>query len=126
MQDNGSLCKPRAWPGTGHNRASIGATLKAAAASAGISETTLWRWLREPTFKNAYRSARSEALAQATAKLQALAAEAVETLVEVHRNQQIGAHIRVSAARAVLELAYKVHEMEDLEKRIEALEEAVT
>jgi hypothetical protein len=99
-------------------------TLKAAAASASISETTLWRWLREPAFKDAYRKARSDALAQATAKLQALAAEAVDTLVEVHRNREIGAHIRVSAARAILELAYKVHEIEDLEARIEALEEA--
>jgi hypothetical protein len=45
-------------------------TLKAAAASASISETTLWRWLREPAFKDAYRKARSDALAQATAKLQ--------------------------------------------------------
>ena len=99
-------------------------TLKAAATSAGISETTLWRWLRDPTFKDSYRKARSDALAQATARLQTLAAEAVETLVEVHRNQQIGAHIRVSAARTLLELAYKVHEMEDLEARIEALEEA--
>jgi transposase-like protein len=99
-------------------------TLRAAAASAGISETTLWRWLREPIFKDAYRKARSDALAQATAKLQALAAEAVETLVEIHRNREISAHIRVSAARAVLDLAYKVHEIEDLEARIEALEEA--
>src|SRR5215208_6282738 len=101
-------------------------TLRAAASSAGISESTLWRWLREPVFKDAYRKARSDALAQATAMLQALAAEAVQTLVEVHRNPEIGAHIRVSAARSLLDLAYKVHEIEDLEARIEALEEAAT
>ena len=35
-----------------------------AAAGAGISETTLWRWLREPCFKEAYRRARSETLAR--------------------------------------------------------------
>ena len=100
-------------------------TLKAAAASASISETTLWRWLREPGFKNAYRRARSEALGRATARLQALAGEAVETLAQVHRDPGVSPHVRVSAARAVLELAYKSFELEDLEARLEELEEAV-
>jgi uncharacterized protein YggE len=99
-------------------------TLKAAAASAGISETTLWRWLRDPNFAQAYREARREAIEQATAQLQALASEAVRTLGQILRDDKAAAHVRASAAARVLTLAYKSRELDDLESRLEALEEA--
>jgi uncharacterized protein YggE len=97
-------------------------TLKAAAASAGISETTLWRWLRDPYFGQAYKEARREAVEQATAKLQALASEAVETLGQILRDDKVAPHVRANAAARVLALAYKSRDLDDLEVRLEALE----
>jgi uncharacterized protein YggE len=100
-------------------------TLRAAAASAGISETTLWRWLKDPDFARAYREARREAIEQATAQLQALASEAVRTLGQILRDDKAAPHVRASAAARVLALAYKSRELDDLESRLETLEASI-
>jgi hypothetical protein len=97
-------------------------TLKAAPASAGISETTLWRWLRDPDFKDAYRKARSDALAQATARLQTLTGAAVEALAEIVGNERVSPHVRLSAASKILEMAFKAAEIDELQARLEKLE----
>jgi hypothetical protein len=97
-------------------------TLRAAASSADISETTLWRWLRDPDFKDAYRKARSDALAQATARLQTLTGAAVEALAEIVGNENVGPHVRLSAASKILEMAYKAAEIDELQARLEKLE----
>jgi hypothetical protein len=97
-------------------------TLRAAASSANISETTLWRWLRDPDFKDAYRKARSDALAQATARLQTLTGAAVEALAEIVGNENVGPHVRLSAASKILEMAYKAAEIDELQARLEELE----
>jgi uncharacterized protein YggE len=100
-------------------------TLKAAAASAGISETTLWRWLKDTDFARAYREARRETIEQATAQLQALASEAVRTLGQILRDDNVAPHVRASAAARVLALAYKSRELDDLESRLETLEASI-
>ena len=100
-------------------------TLRAAAVSAGISETTLWRWLKDPDFALAYREARKEVIEQATAQLQALASEAVRTLGQILRDDKAAPHVRASAAARVLALAYKSRELDDLESRLETLEASI-
>jgi len=50
-----------------------------AAATAGVGERTLRRWLRQPNFSRAYLECRREAVGQATARLQQ-AAEAESEL----------------------------------------------
>jgi hypothetical protein len=97
-------------------------TLRAAASSADISETTLWRWLRDPDFKDAYRKARSDALTQATARLQTLTGAAVEALAEIVGNERVSPHVRLSAASKILEMAYKAAEINELQARLEKLE----
>jgi hypothetical protein len=93
-----------------------------AAARAGISESTLWRWLRIPSFQAAYREAKAQAVGQAIACLQRASSEAVETLREVMQDTAAPATARVSAARTILELAIKGIEVEDILARLEALE----
>jgi hypothetical protein len=97
-------------------------TLKAAAASASVSETTLWRWLRDPTFKGAYRQARREALDRATTRLAALVEKAVEALGEIVADPTVSPHVRVSAASRIVEFALKAAELEDVQTRLEKLE----
>jgi hypothetical protein len=100
-------------------------TLRAAASSAGISETTLWRWLREPSFRVAYRRARQEVLERATIRLAAIAEAAVEALGEIVADPTVSPHVRVSAASRIIEFALKAAEIEDVQARLEKLEAAL-
>jgi len=105
-----------------HNLPDTIPTLRAAAASAGISETTLWRWLRDSDFKAAYRKARSDALAQATARLQTLTGAAVEALAKIVGNENVSPQVRLSAASKIIEMAFKAAEIDELDARLETLE----
>ncbi len=99
-------------------------TVTQAAIYAGVSEGTLYRWLREDsTFQSAYAEARRECVRQATARLQRACSTAVQTLEEVMGDGDAPPSSRVTAARSVLELAFKAVEIDELDARITALEE---
>ena len=100
-------------------------TLKEAAAAAGVGETTLWRWTQEPSFKTAYMDARREAVKQSIAHLQSATGEAVTCLRGVMNSSSASDAAKVSASRAVLELALKAVEIEDLAERLATLEKAM-
>lgn len=97
-------------------------TIKAAAEVVEVSESTIFRWLQNQQFMEQYREARREVVRQATARLQRMAADFVNTLHEVATNREAPASSRVSAARIGLELTYRGLELEDLEERVEELE----
>lgn len=98
-------------------------TLKDAAAAVNVGETTLWRWSQEPQFKAAYMDARREAVKQSIAHLQSATGEAVTCLRDVMKSAKASDAAKVSAARAVLEMAMKSVELEDLAERVRALED---
>ncbi len=100
-------------------------TIEAAAASLGINPATVHRWLQDPTFTDAYRSARRDAVGQAIGRLQQVSSKAVDALLEVIDTEYTPAPpaVRVSAASKILDLAMKATELEDLAARIEALEQ---
>ncbi|MBX7166856.1 MAG: hypothetical protein K1X74_11050 [Pirellulales bacterium] len=81
-------------------------TYAAAAAKAGVSETTLYRWLHRSDFRSAYRTARREMVESAIGRLQAATGQAVETLVVVARQGRRDCD-RVRAAVALLEHAMR-------------------
>jgi hypothetical protein len=97
-------------------------TIKAAADKVGITTPTLYKWLKLPEFKAAYREARREAVSVAITRLQQAATEAVEALRCIMNDPNKSASARVAAARSILEMAIKAVEIEDLEVRIEELE----
>lgn len=98
-------------------------TIREAADSLGLNEVTLYRWMREAEFQAAYRQARREVVAQAVARLQEACSTAVSTLIDVMGDGEASSSSRVTAARSVLELAFRAVEIEDLEARVTALEE---
>ena len=55
-------------------------TIAQAATAAGVSESTLLRWLAEPSFKARYRDARRQVVELAVTGLQQATSEAVATL----------------------------------------------
>jgi hypothetical protein len=100
-------------------------TLAEAATTVGVGEATLRRWLQQASFQVAYRQARREAVSQAIARLQQVTTVAVSTLEDIMTDPTARESARVTAARAVLELAIRGVELEDLDVRIAALEQRV-
>lgn len=98
-------------------------TLKNAAEKVGIGEATLWRWMQEEEFKEKYREAKQQAVSHVTARLRQSMTIAVDTLIEIAENGKAPAKARVDASRTLLEFGFKAHEMEDLQQRVEQLEE---
>ena len=98
-------------------------TVGAAARAAGVGETTLHRWLRQPEFAEALRAARNEAFGAALSSVQQAAVEAVRTLRDVMAAPDTPPSSRVAAARSVLDTALKAHERQGLEERLAAVEE---
>src|SRR3954469_534955 len=97
-------------------------TIDAAAQQAGVGESTLRGWLRDPSFQGRYRLARRQVVEQAMASLQRAAGEAVETL---RRNLTCGVPAsEIAAAKAIVDQALKAVELEDMVERIEQLEQA--
>ncbi len=93
-----------------------------AAQTVGIGERTLFTWLQDSEFKEQYRQARREVVGQALANLQRTSSIAVSTLSEIMEDRSAPASSRVSASKAVLELAIRAVELEDVIKRLEVLE----
>src|SRR5919107_1444079 len=98
--------------------------LTGAAKAAGVGKVTLWRWMQQPAFQEAYRRARREAVEQARARLQQASGEAVEALRDVMNDQDAPHASRVSAARTVLDMAMRATSEEEVERRLTALEAA--
>jgi hypothetical protein len=95
-----------------------------AAKATGISTQTLVRWLKIPDFQTAYREARRAAFGQSVARLQQASSAAVSVLMKIMLDSSSPASCRVRAADSVLDHAAKAIEIEDIEVRVAALEEA--
>lgn len=97
-------------------------TIRQAAVKAGVSEVTIYRWLQDKEFNEAFKNARKMTLSQTIARLQQSTTEAVETLRTVMGDEEAPASSRVSAAKTVLDTAFKAHEMEDLVAQVEEMQ----
>lgn len=100
-------------------------SITTAAKRANCAHRTAQRWLKQPQFPEAYRQARREGVARATSRLQAVSAEAVETLRSILSQADAPAYSRVAAARVILDSALRAQELEELDVRIETLERAL-
>jgi ribosomal protein S11 len=89
----------------------------------GVGEKTLFRWLQLDEFQRAYKNARRQVIDQTIAKIQSVMVQAVQTLLDVMSDKTAPASAKVSAARALLDIGFKVVEIEDLESRIEKIEQ---
>ncbi|MCW3051444.1 MAG: phage protein [Chthonomonadales bacterium] len=100
-------------------------TIAGAAKAAGISEPTLLRWLKEEEFNADYREARRQMVEVAIGLLQKASGAAVTTLVTIMQDGEKPGSVRVSAARSVLDMAFRGVELQDMEVRLTALESAL-
>ena len=95
-----------------------------AARVAGISPSTLMRWLKEPAFQRAYREARRSAFSQSIARLQQASSTAVTALLKVMVDPATPASARVRAADIVLNHASNAIELDEIEARLTELEQS--
>lgn len=100
-----------------------GATVMDAAAEAGVSRQTLYKWLDSSNFQQALSEAQSRALNSLAGALIALGDKAIKVLDETM--ERFGQDsVRVRAADIVINRLLQFRELTDLEARISALEAA--
>ena len=86
-------------------------TVKGASEKCSISETTIWRWLREsPEFRKRYQGARELLVDTAIARLQSAGDIAVTTLVSIAEDTTAAPTARIAAARAILNGVFRGQE----------------
>jgi hypothetical protein len=95
-----------------------------AAQVAGVGERTLHKWLDSPRFSAEYRRVRREAFRQAISLCQRLSASAVATLAKILGDSKAPYSAKVAAAQVLLKFGREGIELEDLEARLAALEQA--
>ena len=98
-------------------------TILKAAALAGVNEKTIRIWMDDPAFSAAYRHARKQVFQQAMALTQKYVPYAVQTLAKVMSDVGAPHSAKVSAASALLKFSREAIEIDDLQVRLEDLEQ---
>jgi AcrR family transcriptional regulator len=101
-----------------------GDSVTQAARKAGLSERTVYRRLKKPSFQQCIETLRADMVQRAAATLIAAMLLAIKTLTDL-QDPNIPASVRRSASRDAIELGQKVREFTVLEKRLIALENAL-
>ncbi len=97
-----------------------GSALNRVAEKSKISESSLYRYLKDDAFLTKWRELRAQAVEQAVANLQSLTGEAVETL---KKNLSSGhAPSEVRTAVSILRQSLEAVDLFDLQQRIARLE----
>ena len=106
----------------------VSQTIEEAVEKSGISKSTAYKYMKEnDEFKAELRARKGHVLTHISTRLNQLGMDALETLGEII-NDDTGKATpasKVTASRAVLEYMYRAKEMEDLEVRIEELEQYI-
>ena len=97
-------------------------SIEEAARAIGLNPNTLLRWLEIPEFRDAYRTARREAVQQAVARLQHATGAASLTLLKLMTDPNVPGAVRLRAAAYVFDYAIKGVEVDDIEARLAELE----
>ena len=97
-------------------------TITKAAEKIGIDESTLRRWLADDeAFQTAYASARHAAFQAGMSRVQALTAQAVDTLEDL-LGQKDSPSVRLGAARTVVEVGIHQHDAEHILHKLDEIE----
>lgn len=100
-------------------------TIKEASEACGISEVTLWRYLRDAKFLSRYRAAQREVVQHAVMRLQHDTSEAAKVLCEIAKDTNAPASSRVAASRTILDQAIRSIELGEMQERVDKLEERI-
>jgi hypothetical protein len=99
-------------------------SIEEAARTSNVPLRTLHRWLKEPEFDAAYRRAKRAAFGQAIARLHQGTSAAAATMLKLMVDPAVPASTRLRAADCVFTHAKNAIEIEEIEARVAALEQA--
>lgn len=100
-------------------------TREKAIKKADISASTAYRWLKDPEFNQKLLELRRNMMSEVTTSLQKKAMEAVNVLSEIMSDQEAPDYARITAAKSILDNAYKGLDLEDTQVRLDIIEEAM-
>ena len=96
----------------------------------GISKSTAYRWLNDPSVRTALIAIQRNGLETIRGRLMAAGIEASRTLTEVCRDDSQPAYVRCGAAKAIIDSLLKLHDVlitqekiAEFEERLQLLEE---
>ena len=98
-----------------------GATITAAAKSAGIAERTAYRYLENETFRQEVARARAEMISRAVALLAGSACKAAAALRKLLTAES--ENVRRLAAVSIIDGLYKLRSSDEFETRLQRLEQ---
>ncbi len=97
-------------------------TISATAKAIGISEATIYKYLKDEEFKQEYEEQRRAMLADNCHALQAHMSRAISELVEIIEDEETAPQVRLNAIDMLFRHAYKQTEIVDIMDRLTALE----
>jgi len=98
-----------------------GASPESGAQKAGLSLRTVYRRMAEPMFRAQVNDLRAEMLRRASSMLTAAGISSIKTFTTLQESAESEA-VRLGAARAIIELGYKLRESVEFAERLAALE----
>lgn len=99
-------------------------TLEEARRKAKISKGTLYAWLRDDAFKAELKRQRDEVIKESLARLKSAITKAVEELIKLMDSSR--PELRRLASKDILEYALKSIELEEIEERLDKVEQAIS
>lgn len=100
-----------------------GLTKTEAAATLGLGQRTVQRYLNRPEVRLALKAAQDDTLAEVARKMNAGGLTALGVLEQVMGDKTMPPTVRVRAALGWLDVAFRAKELYDLAERIASLEE---
>ena len=98
-------------------------TIKQASDEVGLSEQAVYSRLRKVDFREKLQSARNDQFQVISSKLEDANFKALNTLVSILDDSEVGAGIKVRASQTLLDLSLRNREQADILTRIQNLEE---
>ena len=98
-------------------------TISAAAKECNISPSTAYRWDKRQEVINYIRQLKKAKMDALSAYITKASGEAVNTITSIMNDAEINPQTRLQAAMFLIKTGYERLDIDDLEKRIEALEE---
>lgn len=99
-------------------------TIRQAAESVGVSESTVYNYLKKPEFAEEFAKAKADMLRQTTGYLQTQTAETISIINDIAKDDAVNPQTRLTACRTLLEYCLKFTETCDILERIEKLEKS--
>ena len=94
--------------------------------SAGISESTAYRWMREnEEFKRELQKRKTQALDEVSTQMQVGFSDAVQELLEIIRNDCVSAQVKINAIDCLFRNARPIIEEVDILNRIQEVEKKI-